>query len=453
MRILDFYCLQPIFINNSVKKTLDNREFEPKGEFWNHVTDTEKKVSTHYIENSMGQGHHCLEISSENISEENLFKEKLSASLVKIDSSFTLNHATATLIYNRNFKCFYLIVLLRINMDDSIFTDEKIAVYEYIRDLLVEDDVQGKTISPWVKFIKEKTLHSVKLCFPKKAHTVSVLPNTGYVIAHSEQKITSLSKSILNKFIFRNHSIDLIDEMSGSFSNLSICKHSNYEKKTDEINNTVIFLGWRFSTVIGLNSDVFNKLFEVLEKVQLIYFEMENIYKPQLHELYTLVRRNDDRLLLQKHLEKYDSLNISFQDLMLEKHAFESTIKPYQKEVFDLMEYYWQMKNDYLKLDKTFQICQNSLDRKLSLKNNKIQQKQSDILFILVSIQIFSVLSLFLDYSTLYQLPDDKNSVLLIFSSTKDLLVALLSFSTGLLLFAYYEKIASSVKTFLTKIQ
>ena len=154
---------------------------------------------------------------------------------------------------------------------------------------------------------------------------------------------------------------------------------------------------------------------------------------------------------LNKKMKLYDKLVVSIENLIFEKYKFVSKLKPYQVEIFELLEKYWGLDKDYDTLKQTMEICQTSLNRKMNIERNQIQEKQSNILFFLAVLQIFSLISVSVDF---FNLPELKTATeLKIYHNffKENILNILIILSSILIIFAYYKPFRFKVKEWFSK--
>lgn len=335
-------------------------------------------------------------------------------------------------------------------------------MYSHIRNQLVVDSVNGNTdVSEWAKNIRSFAIKEISDEFKniKNNGRIEIVENSGYICSfYSEFDKLNIKElnTFKEDFLHSNHNIDLVDEKKYQYASLSInkggCKgllSNGSDVSSEELFSeckSIVFLGWRFTTLYGIKEDKDFKLIPLLINIQNIYFQIDNFYKPYLSELYEEVRYSNDYVSLSENLKLFDKLVVSFQNLVYEKERFVSELKPFQFEVFSAIEGYWSLTSDYKNIEKTLNICQTSLERKLNIKNNKIQQKQSDILFVLAIIQIFSIISILGDYFSLFSMNDiDEDNKNLYTISKEYILYALATSSIALIFFAYIEKLWYSI--------
>ena len=277
-----------------------------------------------------------------------------------------------------------------------------------------------------------------------------------------------LNSAYKKRFIQENHTIDQIDDMNSKFANLSYVKlHSDKnnisldlldEENLDAPNlnkyyksDIIFFLGWRFSTIYGIKNFEYDKFLSIFLNIQNIYIQINGIYKLYLSKLYDDVRFETDYNSLNKKMKLYDKLVVSIENLIFEKYKFVSKLKPYQVEIFELLEKYWGLDKDYDTLKQTMEICQTSLNRKMNIERNQIQEKQSNILFFLAVLQIFSLISVSVDF---FNLPELKTATeLKIYHNffKENILNILIILSSILIIFAYYKPFRFKVKEWFSK--
>ena len=225
------------------------------------------------------------------------------------------------------------------------------------------------------------------------------------------------------------------------------------QDNTEVVNKSdiIFFLGWRFSTIYGIKNFEYDKFLSIFLNIQNIYIQINGIYKLYLSKLYDDVRFETDYNSLNKKMKLYDKLVVSIENLIFEKYKFVSKLKPYQVEIFELLEKYWGLDKDYDTLKQTMEICQTSLNRKMNIERNQIQEKQSNILFFLAVLQIFSLISVSVDF---FNLPELKTATeLKIYHNffKENILNILIILSSILIIFAYYKPFRFKVKEWFSK--
>lgn len=277
-------------------------------------------------------------------------------------------------------------------------------------------------------------------------NSCEIIENSGYIFSSYPhfQLTNEKREEYLDKFLITNHHIDLIDEKKEIFESFSFLKNN-----INSNNSQIFFLGWRFATIYGIRNNNDLKLIPIFLNLQNIYFQIDNFYKPYLSRLYEEIRYNNDYNTLTDKVEIFDKLEVAFQNLIFEKDKFISELKPFQFEIFTEMEDYWGLNKDYINIEKTLKICQSSLDRKLSIERNLTQEKQSNILFVLAIIQIFSIISISVDFFTLVDLKPKDSKLFL----GNNIFLVLVSVSLTLISIAYYKQVFFKIKKFFKKIK
>ena len=445
--ILDFFCLQPIKIDEKIFEDIQSIKFKPSEKNWYEV-DTSDNETNHYNhrtnnwykELANSERHSIYAYKKHyNLHENHLIKLN---NFINLEVNF--KKSGSILFYDYNYKVYFLVLNLSFKTSKKFSNNDLLGIYEKIRNYLVIDPVnENFFISDWAKLIHDEALSIISIEHNTLKKNIEIIENTGYICSFFSEFNTE-DDSYNDLFLKSNHSIDLIQEKKLEYSNLSII--TSYKQNT----SALCFLGWRHSTFFGFKSVLNNKLLPMLINIQNLYVQIDNYYKIYLSKLYEDVRYINDYVILSDILNSFDKLTISFQNFIFEKENFVSSLKPHQSEIYLKIEDYWGLKADYEKIEKTLQICQNSLNRKLEIRNNKIQQKQSDILFILAVIQIFSIIGIVGDSFDFFQLDIDKKYEESYYIIKKYLLLGLSALSVVLILFAYTEKVWFKFKRIIT---
>lgn len=460
---LDFFCLQPIKITDSSFLELINRRYKPRPDRWFDINENRSHPELNKLPSRWagallhGAKHnqciydtdyHQFNTHLSILIEEEIFDDQLQVNIN--DSGFIF-------FYDNDYKIFNILICLSFDVRSDIALNKLTCMYKTVRDLLVIDIANGNDeICRWASDIRSFCEETLTQELPKSEP--EIVQNTGYIcsIFSDFNNIISADSddsfdSYQSEFLQSNHSIDLISEKKSTYENLAIhvdSKRGNqYPTDTNETtlrdSRSILFLGWRFSTIYGLDEETSYKLLPIFIKLQNLYFQVATFYKPYISKLYDHVMYDDDYVALSESLGLFDKLILSFRNLVLEQQKFLSTLKPYQAELYSAIESYWGLQRDYGNINSTLSLCQSSLQRKLDIKNNQVQQKQSDILFVLATIQIFSIIGILSDYLSLKQI----NSLSPHFEFSKsDVVLYLVFLSVFLIIYAYTEKVWFTVK-------
>lgn len=365
--------------------------------------------------------------------------------------SIDLEKSGYLLCFDAGNKIFFIIYKLVLhaekgnNILDYTFKKQMGSLYKNVRDLLVIDPVNGNhEVAEWTKQIRDFCLVHVYQTYETiirlKKSNLQIKNNSGYLVAFLNGDFgMDGNQPELNKesFVANNHDIDLVQEERDNFQNLGII--SNQETQD-------LFLGWRHSTVRGLDQDKANSLLPLMIHLQCHYFVCHAFYKAYLEKLFSDIRYESKRKKkLEYYLNLFDQLVISFQNLYYLRERFLNDIKPIYREVYDKMESYWTLDKDYISIEKTISICKESVDRKMQITDSVIQNRQSNILFFLAIVQIFSFIGIFSDYFNFYKM-DVIQAHLEEYSILKKYLMSFLFLSASLaLIVTYSAKIKTNI--------
>ena len=373
------------------------------------------------------------------------------------------------IFYDLSYSIFFIIYKITLDIQELFKNEDLFGLYNQIRNELVIDPIKDSnlTISPWANDIRNIALANIEKIL--NTNCCMIKENSCYIFSSYEDfKLYKNHSAYKKRFIQENHTIDQIDDMNSKFANLSYVKlHSDKnnisldlldEENLDAPNlnkyyksDIIFFLGWRFSTIYGIKNFEYDKFLSIFLNIQNIYIQINGIYKLYLSKLYDDVRFETDYNSLSKKMKLYDKLVVSIENLIFEKYKFVSKLKPYQVEIFELLEKYWGLDKDYDTLKQTMEICQTSLNRKMNIERNQIQEKQSNILFFLAVLQIFSLISVSVDF---FNLPELKTATeLKIYHNffKENILNILIILSSILIIFAYYKPFRFKVKEWFSK--
>ncbi|WP_419770583.1 MAG: hypothetical protein ACNI3C_01975 [Candidatus Marinarcus sp.] len=449
--IINFFCFQPILFNEQTFFYLQSNNFIPNKN-WEKVDNNYKNSHCCGIVDYLKfiERHDLYLLNDFNNTQNYEFKFLNGLDFLHLNQEET----THAVFYDKDYKIFFIVFKISIELNSKFHTDNLIGLYQNIRNELVVDSINGNTtISKWAENIREYAIKSINEIF-NDTKSCNIIENSGYIFSsYSNFDFTHIEniQSYKDDFLTTNHHIDLIDEKKESFENFSFLKSKSTEMFNYANSPYIFFLGWRFATIYGIKNSDDLKLIPIFLNLQNIYFQIDNFYKPYLSKLYEEIRFNNDYNSLNDKVEIFDKLEVAFQNLIFEKSKFISELKPFQSEIFEEMENYWGMQKDYDNIEKTLQICQTSLDRKLSIERNTIQEKQSNILFFLAIIQIFSVISISVDFFSLLGLKANGEHKSYLLFLENNLLLMLTATSFLLIFIAYYKQTYYRVKKLFKK--
>jgi hypothetical protein len=474
MKHIHYYCFQPIHLSYDVFSLLNKENYIPQKDDWLLISNSNSdenigdclnniKCNKPWFSRLRKIEKHDLYLHQLN---PEIFNEKIKKINISNIDTFTLctEETTFGIFYDYSYKLFFIIMNVAVAVNDNINYLSLLGLHDKIRnELVVDTPNKNLEVSEWAKSIREYSISLIAKSIPHKLKNNDVLisDNTGYVVSMFDEFLFNDNIDICqykNSFLQTNHKIDMVNEQKYKYSKLSILNstcpdtQSLSEKESYGKCNSIVFFGWRFSTVFGIKKSQFYDLIPIFINLQNIYFIVNLHYKPIIGNLFKTIRYSDDYVLLSENLEEFDKLVVSYENLIFEKKIFFSEYKPHQQEIFNLMEEYWNLDYDYSTVQNTISICQTSLKRKLEVKTNNIQQKQNDILFILTIVQIFSVVSIFGDYFNLFSMDVVKEHEKVRLLSTT-YIIYFLGFGSVLLVYiGYSERIWFKIKHILRNI-
>jgi len=464
---LDFYCLQPIKLDESIFSEIQINRFLPNSENW---FDLSKGVSSRLEQYDFPKDLLCeLQALKRHkmlihLSDFKKYNNSLSEITIFNDDesqSIDTENSGCILFYDCDYEVFFLVFCLSTHIGKNTKIDRLKGLYPLIRNELVIDTINGNsTISNWASFNRNDAIEIISKEFQtdSKSGKVEIRENSGYICSLFPEfdSIEMDLKKDKEEFLLDNHNIDLVDEKKYQHAQLSINNNGERQAGDTDIepkgkyafdhNKTIVFLGWRYATIYGIKDGRDTKILPLLINIQNIYFQINGFYKPFLSDFYQNIRYNDDYVELSENLAYFDKLVVAFQNLEYEKINFLSGLKPYQFEVFKEMERYWGLTEDYGNINQVLNTYQKTVERKLNIRSSRIQQKQSDILFVLAIIQVFSLTGIISGYFDFFKLEVITEHVG-IYSTFKDhIFYSLSGLSTLLIVFAYHEKIWFGLK-------
>ncbi len=330
--------------------------------------------------------------------------------------------------------------------DDDQFRLQMSSLYQNIRDLLVVDPVNDNhDVSIWTKKIRIHCLAEVYKAYSSalklNRSELYIRDNTGYIAAFFNSDFCAdpvLSRFDRDNFLVQNHAIDKVADEKTEFRKLDILDGSE---------NIDLFLGWRHSTVWGIDQDKSSWLLSLMVHLQCHYFISHLFYKAYLEELFADIRYESKRRhQLGYYLNLFDQLVLSFQNLYYLRERYLNDIKPIYREVYDKMESYWGLDKDYRSIEKAIAICKESVDRKVQIVDSIVQNRQSNILFFLAIVQIFSFVGIFSDYFGFFTIDVIQNHKETYQLLRKYLMPVLFASASLALIVTYNERVKSYVK-------
>ncbi|GAB6071038.1 hypothetical protein JCM30760_21350 [Thiomicrorhabdus hydrogeniphila] len=463
--MLRFFCFQPLLMSEELFTKHHFSNFTI-GETWSDITfnnhkdsDANLDLDWHQEISKFFKGKGAF-LSSDHKEYNSKLDEINNSELIK-NFEFDKSESGFVLYYDKDVDIFFIVTCLALNKTNQYDMKCLERINHQIRNEFVIDDINGNLeVSSWYESIKEHCIKAVARelnIITQINQKIYIRNNTGYIFSilpkFEEYCSTTYQYDLhLQDFLSSNFDIDQVKEKKDIYSNFSIACNDELINSTTNLNTPkIVFFGWRCSTIYGIKDNKDLHILPVLIKLQNIYIIINDFYKTFITKLFHDVKYNEEYRKLSDTLVVFDKFVVFFENLKFEKDNFIVHLKPYQTEVFKEVENYWSLNSDYNSIDKTLNICQTSLHRKLELKNNKVQQKQSDILFVLAIVQIFSIISILSDYFgfiTITTDPDDiKNHVQGIYNvSNNYLLYSLFTLSLILILFAYYERVTGFFK-------
>jgi len=464
-----FFSLQPIRLEYSCYSELLSKEMSLNSDDWVKLSDTcdssngtlrqrlvQKGIDCDWVESLRRVRHYDLWV---NLNPMKAFNAELDV-LNHDNSEFKfLNHFTLDRDKSGYFLCFdssnYLFLIVyklvlscaeKVNGIDDQFKLQLDSLYRNIRDLLVVDPVnENHDVPIWTKSIRSfcisKAYRAYSSVVKLNRSDLYVGNNTGYIAAFFSSSFCSdpiFSSVNRDDFLQHNHFIDRVNEEKAAFRNLDILE----DKESQDL-----FLGWRHSTVWGVEQDKCRWLLSLMIHLQCHYFTCHLFYKAYLEELFADIRYETKRRRnLDYYLTLFDHLVLTFQNLYYLRERFLNEIKPIYREAYDKMESYWGLDGDYKSIEKAISFCKDSVDRKLQIADSLVQKRQSNILFFLAIVQIFSFIGIFSDYFNFFSIDVIKSHKEVYIILEHYLLPVLFASASLALIVTYSDRAISSAK-------
>lgn len=466
---ITFFSLQPICLEYSRYSELLSEEMSLNSADWVKLSDTcdssngglhqrlvQNGLDCDWVESLRRVRHYDLWV---NLNPMNAFNADLDV-LKHGNKGFKfLNNFTLDRDKSGYFLCFdssnslflivYKLVLScteKANGIDDLFKLQLNSLYRNIRDLLVVDPVnENHDVSEWTKSVRKFCISEAFKAYSSVLKLgrsdLYVRNNTGYIAAFFNSGFCSdpiFSSINRDEFLQHNHFIDRVNEEKPVFRNLDILENKEGQD---------LFLGWRHSTVWGVEQDKCRWLLSLMIHLQCHYFTCHLFYKAYLEELFVDIRyETKRRRKLDYYLTLFDQLVLTFQNLYYLRERFLNEIKPIYREVYDKMEAYWGLDGDYKSIERAISICKDSVDRKVQIADSLVQNRQSNILFFLAIVQIFSFIGIFSDYFNFFTIDviqSHKEAYMLL----KHFLLPVLFVSASLaLIVTYSDRVKNNVK-------
>lgn len=301
------------------------------------------------------------------------------------------------------------------------------------------------SVGQWVDIINRWACEEVHQVLPwiRKDDKVHILPNTGYLLVNWQNVKYSTEFDQLKQHILLNNnnedtSLEAMDDL-------------------DQQETSFAFYGWRYTTLFNLLPNGVSYSLSILCMHQMLYYVFHFIYQEMATAAYEDIRhRKNDKL--EKHLMLFDTIITSFKSHQYYLLRYESNLNKWQHNVFHHIYKYWNLENDIKSYEEILKIMQETLNRRLSMEDNKEERVQSHVLFILAIIGIFSLVSTLCDFaawcdSGVPKILGDTISEGTYNLSKRITMPLLIFISVVLTLIAYKTKIYSSFKFLVNKLR
>ncbi|MBI9052810.1 MAG: hypothetical protein JEY96_03275 [Bacteroidales bacterium] len=445
---IQFFCLQPININKIYFEKLLNKPIELDNDWVPY-----SKFKQEQNDNNSSDFVKLFDILKHSFRNQDMWIHSISpetfhSDLSNIPEPVCFSHSKQNsgffLICDRNNKMFMLVSCLDYHQNQSINDKHLHGIsesYQKIRNYFnVDPQQKNYTVGTWVDQINNWASSVVNKVLPwLKTDDINIIPNTGYIIVNWNKTEFTCSFDNLKKHILQNNHNE--DTAMITMDNLDKEEHS------------FAFYGWRYTTLFNLNNNNISYSLSILCMHQMLYFIFHFVYQEITTIAYEDIRHRNN-VKLEKQLNLFDTIITSFKSHQYYLLRYVSNLNKWQFEIYENIYQYWNLENDIRNYEEILSIMKETLNRRLSMQESKEEKTQSNVLFILAIIGIFSLISIFYDFATwcdskVPEIFKDSISESSYNASKQYILPVLIGISLMLIVIAYKNKILS-VLSFIT---
>ncbi len=453
---ISFFCIQPLQIEREQQKRLLHTKIVSNEKWLDLEYKPSKNKSIKSLFSSLNLDRSWIQLLS--IGESYEFKvfhdnskkyndilieeicNENNPSEIKLLNNFNLVNQESGYIlgWDTNDNIFVIISFITITPIDygDIKPENFTGLYYKIRNLQVVDPLNDNiTVSNWTNELQNDSINKVSSLLGINKQDISIPSNTGYMMA------------IYKNFNLSIFSKSMKDEIKLAILSNHVNDDKEFESRDYLSKSKFAFFGWRFTTVFNYNEEKALKCIPVIINLDLAYFIHYHFFKVYAFELFEKAKYDSLNYDLDDFVKEFDSVVVAFKTLQYNIFTFKYTLRKWQLDFYDKTFSYWNLDKDFQNFTEVTSIVQGSIERKLKYSDNREQSKQSNILFVLALLQIFTIISVLFDYLGLMtaKVPESFQSwlsqdLLLMFGFVLPLI--LLFISLIFLLIVYKNKVA-----------
>lgn len=412
---IDFFCLQPLVVDDIINRKFLSKDYHPPASSWlkivgdNLITEKEIKdklklncMNSYWSsilqkENACNLYVHLFDTQefNNNLIEELCYDENLELTAL---NNFYLNPTDTgfTLVFDQGTKSFIIIYHISILFDSK---ENKLStfshLYKKVRDIVVIDEVRNNpTKSEWSKFCENYSIKVIDNTVGIKAKNIKVLDSTGYIVSICNQEnVEKLEYNFteFKKAILLNNKFD--DSLSNSFPELPQLSNNTPQ---------IIYLGWLYSTIYGVSKKDIMSILTSLILHQNSFIQLKIYYRPYIRKMFKNVKYDFKYLDSSKYLRIFDSMLLSIKQVKQSHFDLTSRQKKWQSDLHYWVWTHWKIDKLFQELEESLTILESSINRKISYNSERVQRTQSNILFVLALLQLFTVSAIIKDYFELF---------------------------------------------------
>lgn len=344
-----------------------------------------------------------------------------------LSGRFVPSGCGCTLLYDA--RCGIFLMDISLSLELEPWTEDAdpapiLKLRERLRALLVADPRTVSAPCAWAMSIQEQSLEIVRaeLKGAIDPEMIEVPPSMGYIVSAFPEAADVLPAEIREKVVAHFHSGDLLATQQPLMEKLPITKPGRE-----------VFLGWQSSTLWGVPAERCQELLPVFLTIQLVYTLYSVYFLAQTEDLFEEIFYYDEERFRDLQT-RTDRMLILVDKTIHDKDVFESKLRPIQQSVFAGLWKYWGMKKMLDACEHSLHSSKRSLEMNINIIQEKIGERQNNLLFVLAIIQIVAMMGIVNDYLAL----NDRFNALSFF-----ILGGLLVATLVVFIFSYYERILS----------
>ena len=404
---VSFFCVQPIKLSNNLntklllkkvpfskvdkytKRALDQKDGWYKQ--YNHIYDSYKTLREIKLDSFPE------DLLLQDLSEDKFIPHNHNNKQLPLAEYLDTNKTDFTLFFDTRFSYFILVYEIYFTFPKIVLNDflhyenpktyDKKDLYNTIRNLIVKEE-SNSSISVWGSTIRSKVINKIKTLI-SGAYNIKSVP-----------KDISISNNSCNIscFILDTNEDDLC--LVNKFNDLN--KNAERLITSNEIegfyNNSVYYsFNGRFHTIYLKNkNDKFR--FQPLQfHIQFIWFLVER-YNKLMNRMNLDLMQNSSMKNLRKYADTIHIMINKIEFLSLHDSNFKHSIEIDYQNIYSDNEKKWSIENSLSSSKKYVSFLKDYLERLFNQKNDLFQKRQNRILFLISTLQLVALLSVWGDY-------------------------------------------------------